>query len=54
MRILVNSLYNSKVLIYECENLRLQIDLLGKVAQDKIFDGEAKLINKIARSMTKK
>ena len=54
MRTLVNSLHNSKVYIYERENLRLQIDPLGKVARERSFDGEAQLVNKIARSTAKR
>ena len=54
MRILVNSLYNSKVLIYECENLRLQIDPLGKVVQEGSLDREVEVANKTEISMAKK
>ena len=51
---LVNSLHNSKVYIYEHENLWLQIDPPGKVARERSFDKEVKLVNKIARSTTKR
>ena len=54
MCIFVNSLHNSKVSIYECENIQLQIDLLGKVVQERIFDREAEVANKTERSTTKK
>ena len=54
MLILVNSLHNSKVYIYECENIRLQIDPLGKVVQERIFDEESEVVNKTARSTAKK
>ena len=54
MCILVNSLQNSKVQSYECENLWLQFDLLGKVVQERSFDEEAEVDNKTERSMSKK
>ena len=54
MHSLINSLQNSKVYIYGCENLWLTIDLLGKVAQGRSFDGEAKVANETERSMDNK
>ena len=53
MRIMADLLHNLKVQIYECENLQLKMDPLGKVAQEISFDGEAEVVNKIARSTTK-
>ena len=54
MRTLVNSLHNPKVYIYERENLWLQIDPLGKIAQERSFDETAELDNKITRLTTKR
>ena len=51
---LVNSLHNSKVYIYEGENIWLQIDPLGKVAQERSFDRAVELVDKIARLTAKR
>ena len=51
---MVNSLHNSKVQIYECENIRLQMDPLGKVAQERNFDGEVEVVNKTTKQMNNK